>query len=73
MLDEVVLPIPGSPAIQTSSRWPLLAWSHARCRRETASARPMNDVACRGPAGATTAGTVGIAGIAGMSGAAMKR
>ena len=39
---SVVLPIPGSPATQTTARLPLHAASQARRSRESASARPMN-------------------------------
>ena len=38
---NVVLPIPGSPAIQTIARLPLHAMSQARRSRDSGSARPM--------------------------------
>ena len=40
---SVVLPMPGSPATQTTMRLPVQARSHWAASRDSASARPMND------------------------------
>ena len=68
---SVVLPIPGSPAIQTIARLPLHAMSQARRSRDSGSARPMKWGACTAASPETFGWTPGAAGIA--LGAAMKR